>query len=111
MTSSWSRTDADGSRTEQVDHGDGTGTAYTAANADKAKIITRSNGSASTQTWPQDSAAADLAVGAAIEVRNLGAGTVTHQAGTGATVTGSLVQAQHTIRTALKVGANTWHIA
>ena len=87
-----------------------TGTAYTVANADKAKTIIRNNGGASTQDWPQDSAATSLAIGTIIRTFNRGAGAVTHQAGTGATVLVTGTQGQHTWWTAQKIAANTWAV-
>jgi hypothetical protein len=88
-----------------------TGTAYTVANADRSQTITRNNASASTQTWPQDSAAANLAVGTEIFTLNRGAGTITHQSGTGATVLGTTSQPQNVHSVAVKIAADTWFIS
>lgn len=87
-----------------------TGTAYTVANADVSKTIVRNNAGASTQTWPQDSAATSLAVGTIIRTYNRGAGAVTHGAGAGATVLGGGVQPTGTWWEAQKVSANTWAV-
>jgi hypothetical protein len=89
-----------------------TGTAYTLLVGDQAKHITRNNAGASTQKYPQDSAAA-IPIGTVIETINLGAGTITHSADTGASLTtGSATsQAQGKRMTAIKTAANTWHLS
>mgnify|MGYP001209335845 CR=1 FL=1 len=87
-----------------------TGTAYTVADADAAKTITRNNAGASTQDWPQDSAAPLLGVGTILRTYNRGAGAITHQAGAGATVLVTGTQGQHTWWTAQKIAANTWAV-
>lgn len=86
-----------------------TGTSYTLLVADKANIITRSNSSASTQTLPQNSDAA-IPVGTTIPIINIGSGTVTFQAGTGATITGATTIAQYERAEMTKVSTNGWHI-
>jgi hypothetical protein len=90
---------------------DETGTSYTVVNTDKYEQIIRNNASASTQTWPQDSAATELGIGSVVYTHNRGAGTVTHQAGTGATVVGTVIQTQGALCVATKVAANTWMIS
>lgn len=88
-----------------------TGTSYSVVLADQAKHITRNNAGASTQVWPKDSSQA-IPIGAIIETVNLGAGTVTHSADTGASLTtGSATsQPQGKRMTAIKVAANTWSL-
>lgn len=86
-----------------------TGTAYTVATADISKTIIRNNAGASTQDWPQDSAAT-LPIGTILRTYNRGAGAITHQAGAGATVLVTGTQGQHTWWTAQKIAANTWAI-
>lgn len=85
-----------------------TGTAYTVAASDADKIVSRSNVGASTMKWPSD--AIPVPVGAEVIVPNLGAGTITHSADTGATLaTGSATsQPQGKRLVGSKVAANTW---
>ncbi len=85
-----------------------TGTAYTVAATDRAVTIVRDNAAASTQTWPRDSAAADLAIGTEVPVCNRGAGAITHQAGAGATVIVAGPQPAATRWVGVKVAADTW---
>ena len=84
-----------------------TGTSYTLVLADAGKQITRSNGSASTQTFPQNSDVA-IAVGTQIRIFNIGAGTVTLQAGTGATLTGDTSLTTNKTALVTKVSTNGW---
>ncbi len=89
-----------------------TGTSYTQVLADGARIVTRSNASASTHTWPSNATAA-IPVGAMGTIVNLGAGAVTHQAGSGATLaTGSsLVQPQGSCIRWIKTATNTFSLS
>lgn len=84
-----------------------TGTSYTLVLADAGKQITRSNAAASTQTFPQNSAAA-IPVGTQIRILNIGAGTVTLQAGTGATLTGDTSLTTNKTALVTKVSTNGW---
>ena len=86
-----------------------TGTTYTLVLADAGKTITRSNASASTQTLPQNSAAA-IPTGAIINIINIGAGLVTFAAGTGATITGIASIKQYQMAFMTKTATNTWNI-
>jgi hypothetical protein len=85
-----------------------TGTSYVVANADDSRTITRNNAGASTQDYPSDANAADLAIGTIVHTFNRGAGVITHQAGSGATVDTTGTQATKTWWKAMKVAANTW---
>jgi hypothetical protein len=92
-----------------------TGTSYTTVLADQGKMITRSNAGASTHDWPSHGNAA-IPTGTLITVANIGAGTVTHQAGSGAGLVagGTFTQVQGQIVTAVKVGTGatgTWLIS
>lgn len=87
-----------------------TGTAYAVTNSDAAGTIVRNNAGASTQTWPQDSAATSLPVGTIIRTFNRGAGEITHQAGTGATVLVAGKQPINTWWSAQKIAVNTWAV-
>jgi len=63
-----------------------TGTTYTIAAADRGKLVTQSNASAITTTFPQDSADTGIQIGSWGEIMQIGAGQVTCAAGAGATV-------------------------
>lgn len=81
---------------------------------DQGKTILRSRGSAQTVTLPQDSAAA-FAIGAQVVVIAQGAGALTMQAGSGATMekkasTSAVVIAKGRV-VCTKVAANTWNVA
>lgn len=84
------------------------GTAYSVVSADRAVTIVRNNAAASTQTWPRDAGAPDLAVGTEIPVCNRGAGAITHQAGTGASVIVAGPQPAASRWVAVKIAADTW---
>lgn len=86
-----------------------TGTSLSIALADQAKLITRNNASASTQIWPSD-ATAPIPNGTIIDTANIGTGSVTHSAGSGATVTGTTTQLTGTITRAVKTSNNTWFL-
>ncbi len=86
-----------------------TGTSYTLVLTDAGKQITRSNGSASTQTLPQNSDAA-IPIGTVIPITNIGAGEVTFQGGTGATITGIVTISQYQQALMTKVSTNSWNI-
>lgn len=87
-----------------------TGTSYTLVLGDQGKQITRSNASASTQTLPQNSDVA-IPIGVTIPIINLGAGTVTFQAGTGASIVGTASIAQNERAVMTKISTNGWHIS
>jgi hypothetical protein len=80
-----------------------TGTTYTLVLADRGKLITCSNASANTVTFPQNSSVA-IPVGATGTILQLGAGTTSAVAGTGATINsrGGLLSS------AGQYGAFTW---
>ena len=90
-----------------------TGTTYTPVAGDAGKMITLSNAAAITVSLPQDSAAT-IAIGTYLDFLQLGAGQVTLQAGSGATVrlsglTGK-IRAQYARAGAQKIAANTWSV-
>lgn len=85
-----------------------TGTTYTLVLNDAGKQITRSNGSASTQDVPSNSTAA-IPIGTVIHTLNIGAGTVTVQAGSGATLVGDTSLAQNKLAILRKISTNGWH--
>jgi hypothetical protein len=85
-----------------------TATAYTVTATDGARTVTRNSASASTMTWPTDAGAAALAIGTEIPVCNLGAGAVTHQGASGATVITAGPQSRGMRWVGVKVAANTW---
>lgn len=88
-----------------------TGTSYTIAVDDRSKIITRNNGSASTQTWPADAGTTPaIAVGSFVFTMNYGAGTITHSAGANASLasSSSTVQKQGQLLIGFKTAADTW---
>lgn len=88
-----------------------TGTTYTLVAGDAGKLVTLSNGSAITLTFPQDSDAT-IAVGAYGDLMQLGAGQVTAAAGSGATVRSSgltlKARAQYSRLGWQKISANTF---
>ncbi len=87
-----------------------TGTSYTLVLSDAGKQITMNNGSASTLSLPQNSAAA-IPVGAIIPVINLGTGVVSIEAGAGATAVGTASISQNERAVLTKISANGWHVA
>lgn len=91
-----------------------TGTSYTLVLADRGKLITCSNASANTVTVPQNSSVA-LPIGAIITVMQLGAGTTSFVAGTGATIIsrGSLLSlaGQYGGATLIKTATNTFWLS
>ncbi len=90
-----------------------TGTTYTLVAGDVGKLVTLSNGSAITLTVPQDSDAS-VAVGAWVELFQLGAGQVTVAAGSGATLRATptaKARAQYSRLFVQKISANTWALA
>jgi hypothetical protein len=84
-----------------------TGTGYTMASAAKGKQITRNNGSASTMVWPTPTSLG-ITAGTRVHVTNIGAGTITHSADTGATVSGVTTQPQYEEVTALATSTTAW---
>lgn len=87
-----------------------TGTTYTLVLADATKLVTMSNGAASTLTVPPNSSVA-IAVGDRVDVSQLGAGQVTLAAGVGVTLyyTASLkLRAQFSAVSLLKIATNSW---
>lgn len=88
-----------------------TGTSYTLALTDVAKIVTLSNAAAITLTVPPESSVA-WPTGTTIVLVQLGAGTVTVTAGAGVTINsaGAAVNigAQYGAVTLTKYGTNTW---
>lgn len=88
-----------------------TGTTYTLALTDIAKIVTLSNAAAITLTVPPESSVAWPA-GTTIVLAALGAGTVTIAAGSGVTINsadGNLdIGIQYGVVTLLKTGTDTW---
>ncbi len=90
-----------------------TGTSYTLVAADAGKLVTLSNGSAVTLSVPQDSDAT-IAIGTYVDLYALGAGQVTVQAGSGATLRTSGLTAKSRAQYARfgvqKVSANTWSL-
>jgi hypothetical protein len=88
-----------------------TGTTYTLALTDVAKVVTLSNAAAITLTVPPESSVAWPA-GTTIVLAALGAGTVTVTEGSGVTVNsvGDAVDigAQYGVATLLKTGTDTW---
>jgi hypothetical protein len=87
-----------------------TGTAYTVVVGDAPKMITRSNAAASTMTFPSNATAA-IPIGTQIPVMNLGAGTVTYAAGSGATIAGAATLTTGQRHDAVKITTNGWFIA
>jgi len=87
-----------------------TGTSYTLALSDAGKMITRSNAGASTQDLPSNATAA-IPIGTMIHILNIGAGAVTVQAGSGATLTGANTVLQQDERAmVVKTSTNGWQI-
>lgn len=88
-----------------------TGTTYTLALTDVAKIVTLSNASAITLTVPPESSVAWPA-GTTIVLAALGAGQVTVTAGAGVTINSAgakiKIGAQYGSATLVKYGTNTW---
>lgn len=86
-----------------------TSTAYTHTLDDGSRIVSRNNASASTHKWPSNTTA-PIPVGTRGIVVNIGAGTITHSADTGATlVTGSRTsQVQGSVLHWAKTGTNTF---
>lgn len=90
-----------------------TGTSYTLVAGDVGKLVTMTNGSASTLTLPQDSDAT-FATGTYVDISVLGAGQLTVQAGSGATLRVSGLtaksRAQYARLGVQKIAANTWQL-
>ena len=88
-----------------------TGTTYTLALTDVAKVVTLSNAAAITLTVPPEASVAWPA-GTTIVLAALGAGTVTVAEGSGVTINsaGDAVEigAQYGVATLLKTGTDTW---
>lgn len=91
-----------------------TGTGYTLVLADRGKLITCSNAAANTVTVPQNSSVA-LPIGSVITVLQLGAGTTSFVAGTGATIIsrGALLSlaGQYAGATLVKTATNTFWLS
>ena len=90
-----------------------TGTSYTLVAGDVSKLVTLSNAAAITLTVPQDSDAT-IPVGSYVDLVQLGAGQVTVQAGSGATLRVSgltaKARAQYARLGVQKIAANTWSL-
>lgn len=93
-----------------------TGTTYTFVLADNGKLVTASNASAQTYTIPLNSSVA-YAVGAQINVIQIGAGQVTIQGAGGVTVASNAATAtapklrnQYAAATCIKVATDTWYV-
>lgn len=84
-----------------------TGTSYTLALTDAGKQIVRNNSNASTQTLPQNSDAA-IPVGTQLRILNIGTGTVTLQAGSGATLVGDTSITSNKMASVTKISTNGW---
>lgn len=84
-----------------------TGTAYTFVLADAGKLVTASNGSASTYTIPLNSSVAYV-TGTTIELLNIGAGTVTVAATGGVTLSGTTSIPTNGRVRLTKTGTDTW---
>lgn len=87
---------------------------YIPALTDVGKTILRTNGSAQTLTMPQNSAVA-FPIGSSFSVIAQGAGALTVQAGSGATIekkgsTSAVIIAKGRV-VCTKVGTNAWNIA
>lgn len=95
-----------------------TGTTYTFALSDNGKLVTASNAAAQTYSIPTNGTAA-FAVGAQINIIQIGAGQVTIQAAssgtttvasTGATAAAPKLRAQYSSATLIKVATDTWYV-
>lgn len=95
-----------------------TGTTYTFALTDNGKLVTASNAAAQTYSIPTNGTAA-FAVGAQINIIQIGAGQVTIQAAssgtttvasTGATATAPKLRAQYSSATLIKVATDVWYV-
>ncbi len=88
-----------------------TGTAETLLASHEGCLVTMNNASAQTLTVPQDTTLV-LPIGARVRLMRLGAGQITVQAGSGATVrfAGSKdnFAAQYAVCELIKIAANTW---
>lgn len=90
-----------------------TGTSYTLVAGDCGLLVTLSNANPITLTLPQDSDAT-IPIGTYVDLMQLGAGQVTVQAGTGATLRTSgltaKARAQYSRMAVQKISANTWSL-
>lgn len=90
------------------------GAAYTLGVADIGKTVLRTSASAQTVSLPSNSAA-DIPIGAQVRIIAQGAGALTIQAGSGATMekmaatTGVIIAKGAVVAT--KVAANTWNVS
>jgi hypothetical protein len=87
-----------------------TGTTYTLLSTDDSKLVTLNNGSPITLTVPTDTAV-PYAIGASINLAQLGAGQVTVVGDTGVTVNGTpglKLRAQYSIASLIKYGTDNW---
>lgn len=86
-----------------------TGTTYTLVLADRDKLVTLSNSSAITLTVPTNASVA-YAIGAVVNIQQIGAGQVTVAGDTGVTVTGTgtKLRAQYSAAALLKTGTDSW---
>ena len=88
-----------------------TGTTYTLALTDVAKVVTLSNASAITLTVPPNSSVA-FPVGTQIVLAQTGAGQVTIAPGSGVTLnaydSALLISGQYGVATCLKTATDTW---
>lgn len=93
-----------------------TGTTYTFVLTDNGKLVTASNGSAQTYTIPTNATAA-FAVGAQINLIQIGAGQVTIVGAGGVTVASNAATSsspkcrnQYAAATMIKVATDTWYV-
>lgn len=86
-----------------------TGTTYTLALADNGKLITLSNSSAIAVTVPTNATAA-FAVGAQVNIQQIGSGQVTISGASGVTIngTGTKLRTQWSAATLIKTATDTW---
>ena len=91
-----------------------TGTTYTLALTDVAKVVTLSNASSITLTVPPNSSVA-FPVGTQIVLAQIGAGQVTIAPGSGVTLNSYdgnlLIAGQYGIASCLKTATDTWYVA
>lgn len=106
--------DAVGTAVQTIQYNAQTGTSYIPVLADRLKIITMNNASANTVTLPQNSDV-DFPIGSYFFVRQLGAGTTSIAAGTGASIEkpasmSLAIREQFATAICEKVDTNKWHV-